>query len=177
MWRERSRCLGVFKAVRRPRSIYLITIVFAAALATLIECGPTRQSVVAQTAWVNAAPVGDTAALSMTLTNHDAHPVDIVDVLSSSAKSVAIFQHFRDGDTIRTALLRRLAIPGGASSTFAPPGPHVMLAGLQRELRLGDHVRVTVILADGQPVDVDAVVRPGSQIMATHAAAQPLATR
>jgi copper(I)-binding protein len=177
MWRERSRRLGVLKTVRGPRSIYLIVIVVMGALAALTQCGPTRQSVVAQTAWVNAAPVGDTAVLTMTLTNHDAHPVDIVDVLSSSAKSVAIFQHFRDGDTIRTALLRRLAIPGGASSTFAPPGPHVMLAGLQRDLRLGDHVRVTVILADGQPIDVDAVVRPGSQIMATHAAAQPLAAR
>jgi copper(I)-binding protein len=163
--------------VRRPRSICLMTIVFVAALVTLIECGPARQAVVAQTAWVNAAPVGDTAVLSMTLTNHAAQPVDIVDVLSSSAKSVAIFQHFRDGDTIRTALLRRLAIPGGASSTFAPPGPHVMLAGLQRELRQGDHVRVTVILADGQPVDVDAVVRQTPQIMATHAAMQPLAAR
>jgi copper(I)-binding protein len=73
--------------------------------------------------------------------------------------------------------LRRLAIPGGASSTFAPPGPHIMLAGLQRELREGQHVRVTVILADGQPVDVDAVVRPTTRIMATHAATQPLATR
>ena len=164
-------------AVSRPGSIYLIVIVFVVALATLTVCGPTRQSVVAQTAWVNAAPLGDTATLSMTLTNNDAHPVDIVDVLSSSARTVAIFQHFRDGDTVRTALLRRLAIPGGASSTFAPPGPHVMLAGLQRELREGDHVRVTVILADGQPVDVDAIVRPVAQIMTTHAATQPLAAR
>lgn len=168
---------GGSQAVHGTRSIYLITIVFVAALGTLTVCGPTRQSVVAQTAWVNAAPVGDTAVLSMTLTNHGAHPIDIVDVLSSSAKSVAIFQHFRDGDTVKTRLLGRLAIPGGASSTFAPPGPHVMLAGLQREFREGDHVRVTVILSDGQPVDVDAVVRPASQIMATHMATQPLATR
>jgi copper(I)-binding protein len=177
MWRERYRPSGAITAVRRPRSIYLTAIVFLAALTTLTVCGPKRQSVVAQTAWVNPAPVGDTAVLSMTLTNNDAHPVDIVDVLSSSARTVAIFQHFHDGDTVRTALLRRLAIPGGASSTFAPPGPHVMLAGLQRELREGDHVRVTVILADGQPIDVDAIVRPGARIMATHAATQPLATR
>ena len=177
MWRERYRRSGVLSVVRRSRPVYLVAIVFVAAITTLTVCGPTRQSVVAQTAWVNAAPVGDTAVLSMTLTNNDAHPVDIVDVLSSSARSVAIFQHFRDGDTVRTALLRRLAIPGGASSTFAPPGPHVMLAGLQRELHEGDHVRITVILADGQPVDVDAVVRPTTQIMATHAATQPLATR
>jgi copper(I)-binding protein len=92
------------------------------ALAMLTMCGPSRQSVVAETAWVNAAPVGDTAVLSMTLQNRDAQSVDIVDVLSSAARSVAIFQHFRDGDTVRTALLHRLAIPGGASSTFAPPG-------------------------------------------------------
>lgn len=131
----------------------------------------------AQKAWVNPAPVGDTAVVSMTLTNHDAHPVNIVDVLSSSAQSVAIFQHTRVGDTIRTDLIRQLAIPAGASSTFAPPGPHVMLAGLQRELREGDHVRVTVILGDGQPVDVDAVVRRDAQIMATQPATQPLATR
>jgi len=177
MWRERYRGLGVLNTVRRSRSAYLVAAVFVAVVATLTVCGPTRQSVVAQTAWVNAAPIGDTAVLSMTLTNHDAHPVDIVDVLSSSARTVAIFQHFRDGDTVRTALLRRLAIPGGASSTFAPPGPHIMLAGLQRALREGQHVRVTVILADGQPVDVDAVVRPTTRIMATHVAAQPLATR
>lgn len=177
MWWERYRRSGVLTAVHRPRSIYLVTIVFIAALATLTVCGPSRQSVVAQTAWVNAAPVGDTAVVSMTLTNKGVHPVDIVDVLSSAAKSAAMFQHTRDGDTIRTTLLPRLAIPGGASSTFAPPGPHVMLAGLQHELREGEHVRVTVILGDGQPVDVDAVVRPASQIMATHAAGQPLATR
>jgi copper(I)-binding protein len=177
MWRERYRWPGVLKAVRRPRSIYLIAIVFAGALATLTVCGPSRSSVVAQKAWVNPAPVGDTAVVSMTLTNNDARPVNIVDVLSSSARSVAIFQHVRVGDTIRTDLVRQLAIPAGSSSTFAPPGPHVMLAGLQRDLREGDHVRVTVILADGQPVDVDAVVRRDAQVMATQAPAQPLATR
>lgn len=153
--------------MRRPRSIYLIAIVFIATLITLTVCGPARTSVVAQTAWVNAAPVGDTAVVSMTLTNHDAHAVNIVDVLSSSARSVAIFQHVRDGDTIRTALVPQLAIPAGASSTFAPPGPHVMLAGLQRGLREGDHVRVTVILSDGQPIEVDAIVRPATQPLAT----------
>lgn len=164
-------------AVRRPRSIYLVVIVFAGALATLTVCGPSRPSIVAQKAWVNAAPAGDTAVVSMTLTNHDAQAVDIVDVLSSSARSVAIFQHERVGDTIRTNLVRQLAIPAGGSSTFAPPGPHVMLAGLQHELREGDHVRVTVILADGRPIDVDAIVKPAGQIMATQPAAEPLATR
>jgi periplasmic copper chaperone A len=178
MWRERYRGPGVFKAVRRPRSIYLIAIVFAGALTiTLTVCGPTGPSVVAQKAWVDAAPAGDTAVVSMTLVNHDAHPVDIVDVLSSSARSVAIFQHVRVGDTVRTNLIRQLAIPAGTSSTFAPPGPHVMLAGLQHELREGDHVRVTVILADGRPVDVDAIVKPAAQIMATQRASLPLATR
>lgn len=113
----------------------------------------------------------------MTLTNHDAHPANIVDVLSNAARSVAIFQHVRIGDTIRTAMVRQLAIPAGTSSTFAPPGPHVMLAGLQHELREGDHVRMTVILADGQPVDVDAIVRRTGRIMATQPAAEPLATR
>lgn len=152
-------------------------IVFAGALTTLTVCGPTRPAVVAQKATITPAPQGDTAIVSMTLTNRDARAVNIVDVLSSSARSVAIFQHVRVGDTIRTDLVRQLAIPAGASSTFAPPGPHVMLAGLQHELREGDHVRVTVILADGRPVDIDAIVRPAAQIMATQPAAQPLATR
>lgn len=154
----------------RPRSVYLIALIFVAALTTLTVCSRSRQPVVAQSAWVNAAPVGDTAVLSMTLTNLEPQPVDIVDVLSSDARSVAIFQHFRDGDTVRTALLRRLAIPGGASSTFAPPGPHIMLAGLQHALREGEHVKITVILADGRPVDVEAVVRPATQVMAHTAA-------
>jgi hypothetical protein len=43
---------------------------------------------------------------------------------------------------------------------------------LQHALRQGDHVRVTVILADGQPIDVDAVVRGSAPIMATHAVIQ-----
>lgn len=155
----------------RPRSVYIVALIFAAALTTLTVCGRSRQPVVAQGAWVNAAPVGDTAVLSMTLTNREAQPVDIVDVLSSDARTVAIFQHYREGDTERTALLPRLAIPGGASSTFAPPGPHIMLAGLQHALREGDHVRVTVILADGRPVDVDAVVRAATPVMAHTATA------
>jgi periplasmic copper chaperone A len=172
MWQERNPGSGVLSRVRRPRSVYIVaTLLVAAALTTLTVCGPSRQTVEAETAWVNAAPAGDTAVLSMTLTNHGTQPVDVVDVLSSAARSVAIFQHFRDGDTIRTALLRRLEIPGGASSTFAPPGPHVMLAGLQRTLHEGDHVRVTVILADGHPVDVDAIVRSAAPVMVTHAAA------
>jgi periplasmic copper chaperone A len=157
--------------VRRPRSVLLIAPLFVvAAVTTLTMCGPSRPSVVAENAWVNVAPAGDTAVVSMTLVNRNAEPVDIVDVLSSEAQSTAIFQHFRDGDTVRTALLRRLPIPGGASSTFAPPGPHIMLAGLSRALRQGDHLRVTVILADGRPVDVNAIVRGTSPIMATQAA-------
>jgi periplasmic copper chaperone A len=155
--------------VHSPRSAYVAALVIAAGVIIFAACGQNRPSVLAQSAWVSAAPMGDTAVVSMILTNRDPQPIDIVDVLSTSARTVAMFQHVRDGDTVRTALLPRLAIPGGTSSTFMPPGPHIMLAGLQRELRQGDHVTVTVILADGHPINVDAVVRPTAAVIATHA--------
>jgi hypothetical protein len=112
-------------------------------------------------AWIRATPPGAaTAAGYATIVNHGVSTDRLTGGHTSVAASVEPHQMSMAG-----GVMRMRPIPGGlavgASATvkLAPNGDHLMLIGLKRPLKAGEHVRVTLDFSRGGPVTADFAVR------------------
>ena len=108
--------------------------------------------------WVRPAAVHATTEAYMEITSSEG--ATIVMARSPDAERVSI------RSSSRAAKSNEIALPAKATVILAPHAERLVLSGLKRALRLGDHVLVTVTLKDPtgatQDIDVQAEVRTGS---------------
>ncbi|MBW8269654.1 copper chaperone PCu(A)C [Caldovatus aquaticus] len=109
-------------------------------------------------AWSRAAPQGGTGAGFLVLRNRGATPDRIVAASSPLARAVELHTHIREGDVLRMRPVPAIELPPGAEVRLAPGGLHLMLIGLQRPLREGDRVPVTLTLERGGTLTVELEV-------------------
>lgn len=121
---------------------------------------PSKGPLQAQGLWVRYVS-GDTAALYGTLFNPGPAPVRIVGFRSFVAVQVELHQTRLDPDTgvARMGPVGVYPLAPGARLELRPGGYHIMLMGLKRPLKLGEVVRVDVLLKGGKSFPLLAPVR------------------
>jgi len=110
-------------------------------------------------AW--ARPVlGQTAATALyfTVLNDGAAPDSILSVAVADAAQTELHATVDENGVIGMRTISELPLPPGQPAVFEPKGNHVMLMGLKRQLRIGDHLAITVRFKTHAPVTVEAVV-------------------
>ncbi|HEX2560087.1 copper chaperone PCu(A)C [Phenylobacterium sp.] len=120
-------------------------------------------------AWSRPAAAGMTGAGYMTIRNRGKQAQTLVKVETPAAKKVEMHRTVTEGGVSRMQPVGQLVIPAGGEAKFAPGGQHLMLVGLARPLKAGQHVPATLTFASGVKVKADIVVgtaappeRPGS---------------
>jgi hypothetical protein len=111
-----------------------------------------------QDAWTRPAAAGGTAAGYLTLVNRGG-PDLLVGADSPLAKRVEAHASSMAGGMMRMSAEPTIPAPAGGRVAFAPGGRHLMLVGLKRTLKTGDHVPVTLRFKSGARLDVDLSVR------------------
>ena len=110
--------------------------------------------------WVKAAKEGMTAAFG-TLVNNG--PADAVVASASSDIASAMELHETvendDGTMAMQPKEGGFTIPAGGEHELQPGGDHLMIMDLERALRPGEIVTVTLTLEDGSTLDVGATVK------------------
>jgi copper(I)-binding protein len=116
----------------------------------------------ARGAWIRTTPPGAaTAAGYVTLTNHGLSD-RLMGGRTAAASAVQVHEMSMAG-----GVMRMRPMPGGlaigASQTvrLAPTGDHLMLIGLKRPLKAGQHVRVVLSFQRAGDIAVDFAVRDG----------------
>lgn len=109
-------------------------------------------------AWSRPAAAGMTGAGYMTIRNRGKQPQTLVKVETSAAKKVEMHRTVTEGGVSRMQPVGQLVIPAGGEAKFAPGGQHLMLVGLARPLKAGQHVPATLTFASGVKVKADIVV-------------------
>jgi hypothetical protein len=127
-------------------------------------------TVVVQGAWIRTTPSGAlTAAGYATLVNNGAAPDRLLGGRTVVASEVTPHQMSMQG-----GVMRMRPIPGGlliaahSSVQLEPDGGHLMLLGLRRPLRAGQHVRIVLRFARAGAVPVEFVVRDGPPMPGMH---------
>jgi len=133
-----------------------------AALAVLMACCVIAAAppLIVQDAWVRQVPGSDVAAVYLTLRNPTKQPVSIVGVESSLASHAMIHETRTESGPSRMRPHEQLVVPAGQTVKLEPGGLHVMLHGITRPAAVGESVPLVLLLADGNKVQVAAIVRP-----------------
>ena len=135
--------------------------VVAIALAALSACGPTsgidvREAVVAE-------PVGPVTAGYFELQNHSSRSDRLVGVTCDIARA-EIHRSFSEDGTMHMEPVGEVEIRGGEVVAFQPGGLHIMLFDVA-DLRAGDTVDIVLEFQDAGLVEVEARVRPYSELL------------
>ena len=144
----------------RTRFLALIALAFVAASSA--EGGVTSAATIqVKNAWIRTPPPGaPTAAGYVTLTNRGIASDRLTGAYSGAAASIGLHEMDKAGGVMRMRPIPGgLAIGAAATVTLDPNGRHLMLSGLKRPLKAGEHVRVVLKFQRAGDVPADFVVR------------------
>jgi copper(I)-binding protein len=136
----------------------------ALALASLVSLPTLAMAQVSVSdPWIRATvPQQKVAGAFMQL--RSAKAVKLVGVKSPVAGRVELHQMAMEGQTMRMRAVEAIELPAGQTVNLASGGYHVMLFDLQRQLKDGEQVPLTLVVLDGagkrENVAVSVPVRP-----------------
>jgi periplasmic copper chaperone A len=161
--------------MRRIVLIGLATVIVAAGCARPAMQPGAKAGIHLENAWARRAPAmahgsssghgtpahGDAAngAVYVTIVNHGGSPDALVRATTDAAKTVELHETVQEGGVMKMRPLPRFEVPGGGRLEMKPGGYHLMLLGLNRDLKPGDTVRVTLTFDKAGPMPVEATVR------------------
>ena len=121
-----------------------------------------RQSdkVIVKEPWLQENPPGQriTAAF-MKLENHSSTDAVLVASHTSVARVVEIHQVVTEDGLMKMRKLEQLVIPAKASVELKPGGFHLMVIGVNQDLKAGDEVRMVLKFADATEKTIVVPVR------------------
>ncbi len=136
-------------------------IAFAAWLLVTVPVLAQKPGIEVQNAWSRAAPVGRTGVVFLTIVDYGA-PDRLIGVSSTLADAAELHETTMDGGVMRMRPVVGMPVEPGKPVTLAPGGGHIMLMHLNRDLKEGDQVPVTLIFEKAGKVNVMApVVKAG----------------
>ena len=102
---------------------------------------------------------GANGAMYMTISNAGSTPDRLVKASGDIAKSIELHTVIKSGDLMQMRPVEAIDVPASGSVALKPGGFHVMLIGLNRDLKLGETFDITLQFEQAGPVTVQAVVK------------------
>jgi periplasmic copper chaperone A len=131
-----------------------------AGLSLLVAGAASAADIDVSGAWIRSTPPGAvTAAGYATITNHGFSD-RLIDGRTVVAASVAPHQMSMTGGVMRMRpIVGGLGFGASQTISLSPNGDHLMLLGLKRPLKAGEHVKIVLDFRRAGAVPVDFVVR------------------
>jgi copper(I)-binding protein len=148
------------------RGILALTILLLAA--SLAACGaPSGPSIQAEDVWARPAmaasesgSMAGTGGVFMLLKNEGKEADRLLGGSTDVAKAVEIHETVMDGDVMKMQMLPDgLEIPAGGEVLLKPGSYHVMLIGLDRDLKVGDTFTLELQFEKSGPMALEVTVR------------------
>ena len=89
-------------------------------------------------AWSRPASTGDNGAVYLVIENGTAQEDQVLSVQTDIATAVELHLSQMEGDHMSMHRQEQVTVPAGETLAFSPGGLHIMLVGLQRDLKLGE---------------------------------------
>ncbi len=137
----------------------LVSICATLAAAAVLAATPALAGdIVIEKPWARAsAGMAKAGAAFMVLRNEGATD-RLVSASAGVAKVAELHTHIKDGDVMRMRRVETIEVTGGAVTTLAPGGLHVMLMGLHGPLEEGTSFPLTLTFERAGPMTVDVMV-------------------
>lgn len=136
----------------RPKTIFLL-----AAAILLSACGAPGEIEVKEP-WMRPTVLGENAAVYFLLYNNSQNADQLIGVSSNVSDRVEIHESKMENDVMQMNMVSSLPLEAGSEFIFEPGGLHVMLVGVDQELKPGEHIQVTLHFETHKDVNVDVPV-------------------
>ena len=143
------------------RAVVVSMLVLAAlALAACVGSGGTTGGITVSEAWARPSPMMERAgAAYMVLQNSGAAEDKLLSVESDVAKTIELHETKESSGMMAMSPVPNIPVPANGKAELKPGGFHVMLIGLNRELKAGDKVQLTLNFEKAGKVPVTAEVK------------------
>lgn len=122
---------------------------------------PTASTMGAPTPAAGGMAGGDAVgAVYLTIRNSAGAPDRLLKASSAIAKSVELHTMIKNGDVMEMRPVEAIDVPANGAVALKPGSFHIMLIGLNKQLKPGDTFDVTLQFAQAGAVTVQASVRP-----------------
>ncbi len=120
------------------------TIVFTLAIVVFLSscAAPATESVEVHDAWTRPAAQGGTGAVYFVI--HSSAAEELTRVSSDVAEAVEMHESKMNGDVMEMRQLQSIPLGAGEEVLLEPGGLHVMLVNLERDLKAGDEIEITL---------------------------------
>lgn len=123
----------------------------------MAACG---EGVTVSDAYIRGLPPGQTVtAAFMTLTNNAGHACRLVGASSPIASKAELHAHFHENGRMSMRPVDELVVEAGESVSLKPGGYHLMLFGLQGQLKEGDKYGLTLLFKGCPELELKVPVR------------------
>lgn len=132
----------------------------------LFACQSSAGEIRAHEVWANPAMKGGNGAVYLLLHNHSSQADELIGAASAVAQMVELHKsEVNDQGVMMMMKQDSIALPANGEIQFQPGGYHIMLMGLNRDLKEGDTFQVTLKFKQHPDLVLDVTVRGGGMEM------------
>ncbi len=122
--------------------------------------GKAADSLTVENPFVRAIPPGQpNSAAFMTLVNTSDSDHSVKSAASPVAATVELHTHTNNNGVMEMRQVPQIDVPAKGRTELKPGGLHVMLIGLQQELKVGETAAITLTFDDGSTTTVKAPIQ------------------
>ncbi len=141
-----------------------IFIAWTLAALALSACASSQQTsnrgITVTDAWARPSPMMDRAGVVyMVLQNNSSVDDKLLSAQSDVAKTIELHETKQSGDMMEMSPIPNIPLPSNGKAELKPGGMHMMLVGLNRELKAGDKINFTLFFDKAGQVPVTVEVR------------------
>jgi periplasmic copper chaperone A len=135
----------------------ILMLVFTISL-WLSACG-AEKGIEVHDFWIRPAAQGENGAVYFVIYNHSSKADELIGVSSDVAQAVEIHESKMTGDVMEMHQLESVPLEARAEIEFAPGKLHLMLVDLQKDLKTGDEIEITLHFKNFDDLNVIVPVR------------------
>ena len=114
------------------------------------KMGQTMEGLTVKGGWARAStPGAKNAAAYVTIMNHGIKSDALIGVVSDVSAKVELHSHKNDSGVMRMRQIVSVPVPAHTVAELKPGGDHIMLMGLKRPLKAGDHIMLRLSFQSG----------------------------
>lgn len=126
----------------------------------VVFAGTAADAITVSNPYVPALPPGQPNTLAyMGLTNSSDQDIELVAAEGTVSKVVELHTHVMQDGMLNMIKIDKIDLPAGNTVMLEPNGLHIMLIGLNNDLKDGDKVALTLVFNDGSKKAVEVPVR------------------
>jgi len=137
------------------------TLIFVLLLTTLLAsaCGSSSGQMTVSDAWARPASAGENGAAYFVIENGTASDDTLLSVSSNIASATEVHMSMADGNGVMSMQMQEaVAVPAKGKVEFKAGGLHVMFVNLNRDLKVGDTITLTLNFKSAGSVVIEVPV-------------------